>query len=55
MWADRILHSDVGRELLASGLATAAQLNEISAAWRAWAAAPDGWLSMPHGEIVCRA
>jgi SAM-dependent methyltransferase len=55
MWADRILHSDVGRELLASGLATAAQLEEISAAWRAWAAAPDGWLSMPHGEILCRA
>ena len=55
MWADRILHSDVGGELLASGLATAAQLEEISAAWRAWAAAPDGWLSMPHGEILCRA
>jgi len=55
MWADRILHSTVGRDLLALGLATAAQLEEISAAWRAWAAAPDGWLSMPHGEIICRA
>jgi SAM-dependent methyltransferase len=55
MWADRILHSDVGRELLASGLATAAQLAEIAAAWRTWAATPDGWLSMPHGEILCRA
>ena len=37
------------------GLATTAQLEEISAAWRAWAAARDGWLSMPHGEILCRA
>ena len=55
MWADRILHSDVARDLLAAGLSTAAQLEEISAAWRAWAAAPDGWLSMPHGEILCRA
>jgi ubiquinone/menaquinone biosynthesis C-methylase UbiE len=55
MWADRILHSGVGRELLHLGLATPAQLEEISAAWRAWAAAPDGWLAIPHGEILCRA
>lgn len=55
MWADRVLHSDLARQLVASGLATAAQLDEISAAWREWAAAPDGWLSMPHGEIICRA
>jgi SAM-dependent methyltransferase len=55
MWADRILHSTVARDLLASGHATPAQLEEISAAWRSWAAAPDGWLSMPHGEILCRA
>ena len=54
MWADRILHSDVARELLALGLATAAGLEEISAAWRAWTAAPDGWLAIPHGEILCR-
>ncbi|ORV93213.1 methyltransferase type 11 [Mycobacterium interjectum] len=55
MWADRILHSGVGRELLRLGLATIAQLEEISAAWLTWAAAPDGWLSIPHGEILCRA
>jgi SAM-dependent methyltransferase len=55
MWADRILHSGVARELLDLGLATTAQLEEISAAWHAWAAAPDGWLSIPHGEVLCRA
>lgn len=55
MWADRILHSGVARELLALGLATTGQLEEISAAWWAWAEAPDGWLAIPHGEIVCRA
>ncbi len=55
MWADRILHSGVARELLHLGLATPAQLEEIAAAWRSWAAAPDGWLSIPHGEILCRA
>jgi SAM-dependent methyltransferase len=55
MWADRILHSRVARNLLDLGLATAAQLEEIAAAWRVWAAAPAGWLSVPHGEILCRA
>lgn len=55
MWADRILHSNMASELLQRGLATTAQLEEISAAWRSWAAAPDGWLAIPHGEILCRA
>jgi SAM-dependent methyltransferase len=55
MWADRILHSAVARDLLNFGLATTGQLEEIAAAWRDWAVAPDGWLSIPHGEILCRA
>lgn len=55
MWADRILHSRIAQDLLRLGLATTAQLEEVSAAWRTWAAAPDGWLSIPHGEILCRA
>ncbi len=55
MWADRILHSRVACELLRLGLATTQQLEAISAAWRDWAAAPGGWLSIPHGEILCRA
>jgi SAM-dependent methyltransferase len=55
MWADRILHSAVGRDLVDLGLATAADLEDISSAWRSWAAAADGWLSIPHGEILCRA
>ena len=55
MWADRILHSDLARQLVNSGLATSAELEEISAAWREWAAAPDGWLAIPNGEILCRA
>jgi hypothetical protein len=38
-----------------SGMATTAELNEISSTWRDWAAAPNGWLAIPHGEILCRA
>ncbi|WP_374024362.1 methyltransferase domain-containing protein [Mycobacterium sp. HNNTM2301] len=55
MWADRILHSQIASDLRELGLATTAQLEEISAAWREWAAAPDGWIAIPHGEILCRA
>ncbi len=54
MWADRILQSALARQLVDSGMATIAELTEISSAWRAWAAAPDGWLAIPHGEILCR-
>lgn len=55
MWADRILHSTVASDLVSRELATPAQLDEISAAWRGWAAAEDGWIAIPHGEILCRA
>jgi hypothetical protein len=54
MWADRILHSELARQLLTMGLASTPELEKISAAWQAWAAAPDGWLAIPHGEIICR-
>ncbi len=55
MWADRIVQSALARQLIDSGMATTAELTEISSAWRAWAAAPNGWLAIPHGEILCRA
>jgi SAM-dependent methyltransferase len=55
MWADRIVESALARQLVDSGMATSAELDEISSAWREWAAAPDGWLAVPHGEILCRA
>ena len=54
MWADRILHSDLARQLLAEGRAAAADLEEIAGAWRSWAADPDGWISLHHGEVVAR-
>jgi len=46
MWADRILKSDVTRQLIKTGAATEPELQRISDAWRQWAAAPDGWLSV---------
>jgi SAM-dependent methyltransferase len=54
MWADRVTGSALAEQLLRDGLATRERLVEIADAWLAWAADPDGWISIPHGEIVVR-
>jgi hypothetical protein len=54
MWADRILGSAITEQLVGSGLATPEDLREVSRAWRDWAAAPDGWIGVLHGEILIR-
>lgn len=54
MWAERILKSDMAAQALASGAATEDDLRRISDGWRGWAAAEDGWMSVLHGEILCR-
>ncbi|MDR6322832.1 class I SAM-dependent methyltransferase [Actinoplanes couchii] len=55
MWADRILKSDMSDKALKSGAATQEDLEKISAGWQEWAEARDGWFTVPHGEIICRA
>lgn len=55
MWADRIRGSAIAEQAVASGAASAADLDRIAAGWRQWAAAPDGWLSIQHGEILATA
>ena len=55
MWADRVVASDFARQAVDSGEATPADLHRMSDAWRAWAAADDGWLAILHGEIIARA
>jgi hypothetical protein len=54
MWADRITGSAIATQLLNSGLAGREELDEIATAWRDWAADPDGWISVLHGEILIR-
>ena len=54
MWAERIQESVMARQLVDSGLATTAGLRRISASWRTWVEAEDGWFSILHGEILCR-
>jgi len=52
MWAERVTSSALAEQLLRDGHATAGELEEVAGAWRAWAADPDGWISVPHGELV---
>lgn len=55
LWADRITGTALARQLVAEGLAEVDELEEVAAAWRAWAAHPDGWFSVLHGEVLVRA
>jgi SAM-dependent methyltransferase len=52
MWADRVTRSTIAGQLLATGLATESDLRRLADGWRRWAADPDGWFLVPHGEIV---
>jgi SAM-dependent methyltransferase len=53
-WAARATSSAFAGQAVTYGLATAAELEEISEAWLRWAAADDGWLGMLHGELLIR-
>jgi len=54
LWADRITTSAIGEQAEREGFATRADLDAMAAAWRSWAADPDAWFAVLHGEIVCR-
>ncbi|MCG6499911.1 methyltransferase domain-containing protein [Kitasatospora sp. A2-31] len=54
MWADRIVGTGIARTAVAEGFADRAELERISAGWRAWAANGDGWFAMLHGEVLAR-
>ncbi|MES9601592.1 methyltransferase domain-containing protein [Actinomadura sp. NPDC000929] len=54
-WGGRLVRSSVAEHAVAGGHATRAELQRVYEGWKAWAAAEDGWYSVTHGEIVCRA
>lgn len=54
MWADRIVASAMAEQAVAEGFATVEDLRQLSDGWRRWAANPDGWFAILHGEVLCR-
>ncbi len=52
MWADRIVASALGDQLVREERCTAAELDEMAAAWRTWAGAPEGWFVTVHGDLL---
>ncbi|MGK9148879.1 class I SAM-dependent methyltransferase [Plantibacter flavus] len=51
-WSERAKTSSFATQALETGIATEGDLTEISAAWRDWVEAADGWFAVPHGEII---
>lgn len=54
LWAERTVSSSFARTAVDGGHATAAELDRIARAWRAWGAEEDGWFAVLHGELLCR-
>jgi SAM-dependent methyltransferase len=54
MWADRVTASALADQLVREGRASREDLRELAEAWLSWAAHPDGWISIPHGELLIR-
>ena len=54
LWADRALKSSFADHAQAHGVTDRAGLERIAEGWRTWSASEDGWLLMPHGEVLAR-
>jgi SAM-dependent methyltransferase len=54
LWAERITSSALAHQLVREQRTDEAGLATIADAWREWAADPDGWISVPHGELLVR-
>ena len=52
LWADRITATRLGDQAVERGLATRADLDDLAAGWRAWAAHDDAWFAVLHGELL---
>lgn len=53
-WAERTVSSGIATRAVESGLASAEELADIAAGWRAWAQHPEAWFSVMSGEILAR-
>ncbi len=54
-WAERTAHSSLATQAVAYGLATPGEIEELAAAWRAWADAPDAFFMYTNVHVIGRA
>jgi SAM-dependent methyltransferase len=52
MWEARVLQSAFAGDAIGKGFASREDLERMSHAWREWADSEDGWIALPHGEII---
>ncbi len=52
LWADRTTSTTLADRAVELGVASRDELEGLGDAWRAWAAAPDGWFAVLHGEVI---
>lgn len=52
LWADRVRESSLADQALDRGLSSVEELDDLAAAFRQWADAPDGWFVVLHGEVL---
>ncbi len=52
LWADRVLESALGTQAIEYGIATQAELEDISTAWRTWIGAPGAFFAVPNVELL---
>jgi SAM-dependent methyltransferase len=54
-WAERTARSPLAERAVELGVATADELDACAAGWLEWAAHPDAWFVVVHGEIIATA
>ena len=55
LWADRLTKSSLAKNAMDGGYATQEELDRLAKVWHEWGSCDEGWYSMQHGEILCRA
>lgn len=53
-WAERAVHSNVGRHAMEYGLSTAEELEQLADGWRAWASDPEAFFLYVNVEVLAR-
>ncbi|MEM7338995.1 MAG: methyltransferase domain-containing protein [Actinomycetota bacterium] len=52
LWSDRVTATAMSKQATQLGLANATDLEWCASGFRDWAEHPDGWFTVPHGEIL---